>query len=303
MTAYNRESFIADAIESVLAQTFTDFELIIVDDCSRDRTVEIAQSYASRDRRIRIIVNEKNLGDYPNRNRAATLATGEFIKYHDSDDVMYPHCLALMTEQLAAFPEATVALSGEWQGGPLPMLLTPRMCYEREFLGYGLFHHGPPSAMFRRGRFSELGYFETVGPHSDLALWLRLCKTENIVLIPGGLFWYRVHAGQHLASSQAERDRAEINGRVWEALNTKDCPLDDSQREIAKCNWTWVLAKDSYYALRAGKFSLLLYNLQKCGLKFGDWVKYLRRPRRDRFAGTPLNQDGSVIMHRYPNYR
>src|SRR5208337_5267776 len=134
MTAYNREAFIADAIESVLAQTFTDFELIIVDDASKDRTVEIARHYAARDSRIQVVANEHNLGDYPNRNRAAKLATGEFIKYHDSDDLMYPHCLAIMTELLTAYPEASVALSKEWEGGPLPMLLTPRLCYEREFL-------------------------------------------------------------------------------------------------------------------------------------------------------------------------
>ena len=72
MTAYNREKYIAEAIESVLASTFQDFELIIVDDCSRDHTVEIVRRYTS-DPRLQVHVNEKNLGDYPNRNRAASL--------------------------------------------------------------------------------------------------------------------------------------------------------------------------------------------------------------------------------------
>src|SRR5690349_21051330 len=92
MTAYNRASYIGAAIESVLAQTERDFELVVVDDRSTDDTVAVASAYLS-DPRVRIARNERNLGDYPNRNHAATLARGRFIKYHDSDDVMYPHCL------------------------------------------------------------------------------------------------------------------------------------------------------------------------------------------------------------------
>ena len=156
MTAYNREEFIAEAIESVLAQTFTDFELIIVDDGSKDRTVEIARNYAARDSRIQVVVNERNLGQFPNRNYAASLATGEFVKYHDSDDVMYPHCLQVTVPLLTAYPEAAFALSPgglDWTGGPYPMLLTPRMAYQREFLGSGLFYVGPACALFRAERF------------------------------------------------------------------------------------------------------------------------------------------------------
>ena len=77
MTAYNREKYIAEAIESVLASTYTFFELIIVDDCSTDNTVLIAKSYQERDPRIKLFVNKQNLGDYPNRNVAASFASGE----------------------------------------------------------------------------------------------------------------------------------------------------------------------------------------------------------------------------------
>src|SRR5262249_14421824 len=93
MTAYNRASFIAPAIESVLAQTFADFELVIVDDCSTDDTPDIARRYARLDSRVRVLINERNLGDYGNRNHAAALGRGQFLKFHDSDDMMYPHCL------------------------------------------------------------------------------------------------------------------------------------------------------------------------------------------------------------------
>src|SRR5690348_3619706 len=67
MTAYNREKYISQAIESVLRSSLTNFELIIVDDVSKDRTVEIARNYAAKDNRVLVFVNEKNLGDYGNR--------------------------------------------------------------------------------------------------------------------------------------------------------------------------------------------------------------------------------------------
>src|ERR1044072_333802 len=95
-TAYNREKNIGQSIESVLASTLTDFELIIVDDGSKDRTVEIEKKYAQIDARVKVYVNEKNLGDYPNRNKAANYAKGKYLKYVDSDDVIYEHTLEVM---------------------------------------------------------------------------------------------------------------------------------------------------------------------------------------------------------------
>src|SRR5262249_7863399 len=156
------------------AQTFSDFELIVSDDGSHDGTVRIAGEYARRDPRVRVSMNATNLGDYPNRRHAASLARGAYLKYHDSDDVMYPHCRAPMVRALEKEPSAAFALSGSqhWPGGPCPMLLTPRLAYEREFLGAGLFHLGPAGAMFRTEAFRELGGFPTAGVVSDYLFWL-----------------------------------------------------------------------------------------------------------------------------------
>src|ERR1035441_10654803 len=89
ITAYQREQYIAAAIESVLAQTFDDFELIIVDDGSVDRTLEIARQHTTSPR-VQVHVNPANLGDYANRNRAAALARGRFLKFLDAADFMSP---------------------------------------------------------------------------------------------------------------------------------------------------------------------------------------------------------------------
>src|SRR6266850_7175849 len=124
ITAFNRERYLPASIESVLAQSCGDFELIVTDDRSSDATLAVAHEYARRDPRIRVHANARNLGDYPNRNHAASLALGRFLKFHDSDDVMYPHCLEVMAACLSAEPLAGFGLSssGSWAGGPVPIL-------------------------------------------------------------------------------------------------------------------------------------------------------------------------------------
>src|SRR5262245_48130521 len=111
MTSFNRERYIGASIKSVLAQTFRDFELIVVDDRSTDRTLEIARAFERKESRVRIVVNDRNLGQFANRNRAAELAAAPSMKYHDSDDLMYPHCLEVMVGMLATEPTAGFGLS------------------------------------------------------------------------------------------------------------------------------------------------------------------------------------------------
>ena len=93
LTAYNRERYIAEAIESVLAQTLADFELIVSDDGSTDRTVAIAREYERRDRRIRVTVNERNLGQFENRRHVASLARGRYFRSPSSRSSTNPRPL------------------------------------------------------------------------------------------------------------------------------------------------------------------------------------------------------------------
>jgi glycosyltransferase involved in cell wall biosynthesis len=112
-TVYNREKYLAACIESVLACSFQDWEMIIIDDQSKDSSVAIAQQYADQDRRIHVYVNETNLGDYPNRNQAAVYAKGKYLKYLDADDLIYPHGLEIMVETMEAHPECALGISLE----------------------------------------------------------------------------------------------------------------------------------------------------------------------------------------------
>jgi glycosyltransferase involved in cell wall biosynthesis len=289
LTAYNREEYIAAAIESVLAQSCGDFELIVTDDRSSDGTLSIAREYERTDSRIRVHANERNLGDYSNRNYAASLARAEFLKFHDSDDIMYPHCLEVMARYLSATPSAAFALSAHraWAGAPCPIVSTPHLSYQREFLGFGMFNQGPANALFRTQAFNHLGGFTDLGPHSDLAFWLRVCRSVNVLLIPADLYFYRVHEGQHLRTSQAAFDQARAAAFCWEALNHSECPLSGAELATARRNVAFAAAKLALRALKTGRVQLAAAYLRHSGLSAWEWARYLRRPRRAAAAGAP----------------
>ena len=88
MPVYNAQEYIHDAIDSIIKQTYKNWELIIIDDCSKDSTLEICKDYAKRDDRIKVYKNDINLGISRNKNKAMTYATGEYITFCDDDDTM-----------------------------------------------------------------------------------------------------------------------------------------------------------------------------------------------------------------------
>ena len=118
---YNREKYVCEAIESVLDQTFADFELLVIDDGSTDRSREAVQSY--HDPRIRLMSNEKNEGIPKTRNKGIGLARGEYLAFLDSDDRAYPERLAKQVAFLDRHPDyAAVGAWIDWmdeEGRPL----------------------------------------------------------------------------------------------------------------------------------------------------------------------------------------
>ena len=103
MPAYNVELYVEEAVRSILNQTFCDFEFIIVDDGSTDRTPEILRSFT--DPRIRLLFNEKNEGNYPARNRGCRLARGKYIAVMDADDVALPERLEKQVRFMEGNPD------------------------------------------------------------------------------------------------------------------------------------------------------------------------------------------------------
>ena len=139
MTAYNREKYIGEAIESVLASSYSDFEFSHSRRRSSDKTFQIAKIMQGKDKRIRVYQNEKNLGDYPNRNKAASYAKGKYLKYLDSDDKIYFYGLEVMVKAMEQFPNAAMGLSQSRpeEGIPYPFEVSPEDCFREQFLGRG----------------------------------------------------------------------------------------------------------------------------------------------------------------------
>jgi len=234
MTAYNREKYIAASIESVLDSTYTDFELIIVDDGSSDRTVEIARTYEVKDARIRVYINEKNLGDYFNRNKAASYAKGKYIKYVDSDDLIYPHGLEVMVRCMEMYPEAAVGFMGllNQEERPYPFVLQPEEAYQYHFYKRGLFDTGPTGLIFVTEKFREIGGFSGKRYVGDLEINLKLAARFPVVKMPASLVYWQQHEGQEFVIGRNSTGYLELELPVVQAeLSNKACPLPASQRE------------------------------------------------------------------------
>ena len=230
MTAYNREKYIGEAIESVLSSTFINFELIIVDDCSTDNTISIAKKYQQSDNRVKVFANEKNLGDYKNRNVAASLAQGKYIKYLDSDDIMYPHCLQVMTGAMEKFPEAGFGLSARGDASkPYPIMLSPREIYLEHFNGYGHFERAPGSAIIKKEVFEKVNGFSGKRYIGDTELWLKLAQKCRMVKFPIDLYWSRMHTSSESVFEQQENIEKVRRELFSSFLNAPDCPIQKGE--------------------------------------------------------------------------
>ena len=198
MTTYNRENYVGSAIESVLNSSFKDFELVIVDDRSTDITVGIVREWQAKDDRIKLFINEQNLGDYPNRNQAAAHATGKYLKYVDADDLIYPWGLQTLWECMERFPEAGWGLCSLAQdkARPFPFVLETREAYRYHYLGPGLFHKAPLSSIIKKELFDAVGGFEPYSHAGDYAMWQKLSLKSPVVCMNQGVVWYREHDDQ-----------------------------------------------------------------------------------------------------------
>ena len=235
MTSYNRQKYIAEAIESVLASTYKNFELVIVDDDSKDNTVAVARSYEQKDDRVKVFENEKNLGDYHNRNKAASYASGKYVKYLDSDDFMYPHCLQVMVTAMEQFPDAGYGLSGVYDSKkPFPICLSPHDAYIEHFYSFGHFNRAPGSAIILKKAFDEAGGFTGNRMIGDNELWFKLSMYYSLVKFPRDLIWTRLHEGQESQSDYAKLYEQLSKKVIKEALAHKDCPLKAEEISAVK---------------------------------------------------------------------
>jgi len=281
ITSYNREKYVVEAIESVLASTYANWELIIVDDCSTDKTVSIIKEYELKDERIKVYINEENLGDYPNRNRAASLARGKYLKYLDSDDVLYPHSLSVMVEAMETSQGAALGISYSKinENKPYPINLSPQEAYIEHFLNRGVFDCGPSGAIILREAFEKEKGFLKDRHVGDIELWLRIAAKYHTVKIQPALVWWREHEGQEmkleLKTGYFHLDRFKINLKM---INNKSCPLEPKlKNEALKKQKQHHARRILSLAFKKGDFKMTWRLYRQSGLSIADLLVGFRR--------------------------
>jgi hypothetical protein len=197
MPVYEAAPYVGDAVRSVLAQTFTDFELLVIDDGSSDASAEVVESFT--DPRIHFVRNERNLGLTPTLNRGLSLARGEFVARQDADDLSEPERLARQVAFLDAHRDT--ALVGTWYR---KIDADGRITAERRLpvrdaeLRWAMLSYCPivhSAATFRRDVVLALGgYDERFVYAQDFDLWSRVAAHHRVANVPEILVRYRVLA-------------------------------------------------------------------------------------------------------------
>jgi len=222
LPTYNGAQFVRFAIESVLNQSYSDFELIVSDDASTDGTLEIVSDV--RDERLRVYRNTTRLGLVGNWNRCISLAQGRYITLLHQDDVMHPENLRRKIEALDRYPSAGFAYSniqridaegtvvgGHWLSQPE----SDAVFSSEQVFRMIAFSGNPiscPSVVVRQECYQRLGLFDARLPFAaDLEMWMRIAAHYDVIYLAEPLIYQRIHPEQETARFQGTgRDYQDV---------------------------------------------------------------------------------------------
>jgi glycosyltransferase involved in cell wall biosynthesis len=198
MPCYNAERFLQDAINSIINQTFTDFELLIIDDCSCDGSLEIINRFCAADQRIVLIQNSTNSGVVEALNRGIKLTKGQFIARMDADDISHPQRLEKQIDYMIRHPECIVCgtnirlINETGKRIGMRSYFTENRKIKHNILLKSPFAH--PSVMIRKQVLIEnnLSYSQKYGSAEDYYLWMRLFDLGLFANLDEFLFDYRI---------------------------------------------------------------------------------------------------------------
>jgi glycosyltransferase involved in cell wall biosynthesis len=200
MSVFNGQTYLATAIESILQQTFRDFEFLAVDDGSTDRTADILTTYADRDKRMRVF-QQPNQGRATSLNDGIKLARGKYLARMDADDISLPDRFAEQVDFMEQHPDVGV-LGGAYEritgnGEIIDVIRPPSRDSEIRSV---MLHHNPmchPAIMMRREMVLKSGgYRQALLDADDYDLWLRMCERSKIVNLGSVILQYRIHGNQ-----------------------------------------------------------------------------------------------------------
>lgn len=211
--SFNSLAFIKEALDSVASQTYSNWKMIIVDDCSSDNSADVIKHYASQDTRIKFIQLEKNSGAAVVRNTATEAATGRFIAFLDSDDLWSPDKLAkqvqFMLDQDIAFSFSAYEKIDEG-GVPFDVVSVPNKISYKQLLKTNAI--GCLTAMYDVEKLGKV-YMPVNTKREDFATWLAILKKVDYAYgMPDVLAQYRVYASQ---SSAKKTKMAKENWRLY----------------------------------------------------------------------------------------
>ena len=204
MPTYNGEQFVAQAIESALAQSYKDIELLICDDCSSDSTHLIVQKYAKQDRRIVYWRNESRLGLFANYNECMTQAKGDLIKLFAQDDLLNPNALEQMVSAYTKHKAVLVCCGKRFltESPVLPVeevetVLEPGLTpggtvIEQSLQAYRNLVGEPVCVLFDARRIGS-GFSESYYSLGDLEFWFRILQKGDLYFLPEELVTFRQH--------------------------------------------------------------------------------------------------------------
>jgi glycosyltransferase involved in cell wall biosynthesis len=240
LPVYNRARLLPDAIESMLAQSFGDFELLIVDDGSTDGSSEVARSYA--DPRIRLVVSARNQGIPRTRNLGLELARGEYLANADSDDWSYPQRLARQVRFLDSHP--AVAAVGSWalktdasgtrSRGPL-LRPTDARAIRGRILFATCFKN--PTMLARTEVLREFGFRDQFVICSDIDLWSRISEKHALANLPEFLVRYRPGGTSHQPGAPGAEMRQMLARDMLTSFGV-DFDESDVERHVALRNFS-----------------------------------------------------------------
>jgi glycosyltransferase involved in cell wall biosynthesis len=203
---FNYARFLPEAISSVLNQTFRNFELLVVDNCSTDGTDRVVEQFARREPRLRYFRNACNLGICRNFNRALEVASGDYVKILCADDWLAPRALEKSVAALSRHVEAAlvttgrvlVSESGEQMGFESycrePQVTGGHAVINRCFFGTN--YVGEPSAVLFRRHLASRGFDEHFPQIMDMEMWFHLLEQGALACVPEPLTMIRMHHGQ-----------------------------------------------------------------------------------------------------------
>jgi len=249
MPVFNGEKYLHEAINSILNQTFVDFDFLIIDDGSSDKSLEIIKSY--QDVRISLVKNNNNRGLVYSLNLGLFLAKGEYIARMDCDDISLPERLEKQVEFLNVNPK--VGLVGTWVqviNDKNEPQITWHYPTEHFAIQWGIYFHSPfahPSIMVRKSIIlSNNGYSINMVDAEDYDLWHRLINTTSLANIQTVLLFYRQHSHNITKTDSQKRmsKAAKVNQLIIEEFLSEKISCSISYNLFHQDNQTYQQARD-----------------------------------------------------------